>query len=253
MDKLQVVDYSGPYLELKRLTDQVWQAVLEQRFDDAARASDPAYQSTLRDALRTAAAGGGLGSGMLRTNVGDLANNRNLQLDTLRSGFLGNALEGSINDAWNSIGLAERQQGFQSDQAQRALQTLSFQLPHFAERQQGFQNQQQQQAFANELARLGFDENAINSAYGRALQTWMAGNTGGTGAGTAMQGSNQAAGNASDSLAALQAWLAARAAAPGATGTAMPPAALPPLPAPGARTNNVPSTVSDALSLLRRG
>jgi hypothetical protein len=35
MDKLQVVDYSGPYLELKRLTDQVWQAVLEQRFDDA--------------------------------------------------------------------------------------------------------------------------------------------------------------------------------------------------------------------------
>jgi hypothetical protein len=35
MEKLQVVDYSGPYLELKRLVDAVWQAVLEQRFDDA--------------------------------------------------------------------------------------------------------------------------------------------------------------------------------------------------------------------------
>jgi len=35
MDKLQVVDYSGPYLELKRLVDAVWQAVIEQRFDEA--------------------------------------------------------------------------------------------------------------------------------------------------------------------------------------------------------------------------
>jgi len=42
MDKLQVVDYSGPYLELKRLTDQVWQAVLEQRFDDARDICDQA-------------------------------------------------------------------------------------------------------------------------------------------------------------------------------------------------------------------
>ena len=35
MEKLQVVDYSGPYLALKRLVEEVWQAVLEQRFDDA--------------------------------------------------------------------------------------------------------------------------------------------------------------------------------------------------------------------------
>ena len=35
MDSIQVVDYSGPYLELKRLVDEVWQAVLEQRFDEA--------------------------------------------------------------------------------------------------------------------------------------------------------------------------------------------------------------------------
>lgn len=35
MEKLQVVDYSGPYLELKRLVDAIWQAVLEQRFDEA--------------------------------------------------------------------------------------------------------------------------------------------------------------------------------------------------------------------------
>jgi hypothetical protein len=46
MDKLQVVDYSGPYLELKRLVDAVWQAVLEQRFDEARAMCDSAVVET---------------------------------------------------------------------------------------------------------------------------------------------------------------------------------------------------------------
>jgi len=35
MDKIQTVDYSGPYLELKQGVDAVWRAILEQRFRDA--------------------------------------------------------------------------------------------------------------------------------------------------------------------------------------------------------------------------
>jgi hypothetical protein len=46
MDKLQVVDYSGPYLELKRLVDAVWQAVMEQRFDEARVMCDLAVVET---------------------------------------------------------------------------------------------------------------------------------------------------------------------------------------------------------------
>lgn len=173
-------------------------AIAQQRFDQFAKSTEPAYQSALRQANRMGAASGRLGSGSLRTDFGNLANQRNLQLDTGRDQFLTNALEGSIGDAWQGIGLAERQQGFQ--------------------------NQQQQQAFANELARLGFDENAINSAYGRALQTWMAGQQGGTGSNTAILGARDAAGQGQDALEALAGLIRARSAAPTQTGTATPPA-----------------------------
>src|SRR5262245_23993950 len=70
-----------------------------EQFDTFANATSPQYQAALRDANRAAAATGRLGSGMLRTSYGDLANQRNLQLDTQRENLFQNALLGSVQDA----------------------------------------------------------------------------------------------------------------------------------------------------------
>ena len=95
-------------------------ALAGQRFDQFVQGTNPAYQATLRDANRMGAAQGRLGSGSLRTDFGNLANRRDEQLNLARQGFLTDAQEGSIEDAWRGIGLAERQQGFQSGQQEDA-------------------------------------------------------------------------------------------------------------------------------------
>lgn len=95
-------------------------AIAQQRWDQFQQSTDPAYQAVLRQANRYGAAQGRLGSGSLRTEFGNLANLRNQQLDTAREGFLTNALEGSIDDVWKSLSLAERQQAFQNMQQQQA-------------------------------------------------------------------------------------------------------------------------------------
>lgn len=71
----------------------------QEAFDTFAKSSDPYYQKTLRDATSSAAAGGRLGSGMLRTSLGDAASNRQLQLDAERDRLINAATEGSITDA----------------------------------------------------------------------------------------------------------------------------------------------------------
>lgn len=86
------------------------QALAGQMFDQFARSTEPAYEATLRQANRFGAANGMLNSGALRTEFGNLANQRNQQLDLAREGFLTNALEGTIGDAWNRVGLDERNQ-----------------------------------------------------------------------------------------------------------------------------------------------
>lgn len=88
-------------------------ALATSNFDTFAKSSDPAYQKTLRDATQQAAGQGGLGSGMLKTSLGDFASNRQLQLDTMRSDLLNKATEGSIADASTAYGqaLSGAQQG----------------------------------------------------------------------------------------------------------------------------------------------
>lgn len=139
--------------------------------------TDPAYKAALRDAKRVGAAAGGLGSGQLRTSLGDLGATRANAMDTQGRSFLNDAILGTVDDARFSTGLTERQQGFQRDQ--------------------------QQQAFQNELTRLGFDDTMLNSAFGRALQQWMAGQQGGTGSGTALAGAGSFGAQGSDALEAL--------------------------------------------------
>ena len=180
-----------------------------ERFDTFAASTEPAYQSALRDAQRMGAAAGGLGSGQLRTQFGDLGLNRSRDLDTQKRGLFQDALEGSVGDGRFATGVAQQQQGFQNDQ--------------------------QQQAFRNELQRLGFGEDMINSAFGRALQQWQAGQSTGTGSGTAMAAGQNRANQGGDALGALNELIKGQAATPTA-----PTPSLPPLPPPPARTSSWP-------------
>lgn len=130
----------------------------QDRFNTFVQSTDPQYQAALRQANRYGAATGRLGSGDLRTDFGNLAQQRDLQMRTAQNQFLQDALGGTIDDQFRDIGIAQQQQGFQAGQ--------------------------QQQAFENELRSLGFTEEMINSAFGRALQQYMAGQSGGTGSAT---------------------------------------------------------------------
>lgn len=128
------------------------QALARQSFSDFTNATDPAYQAALRSATQASAAAGGLGSGMLRTSYGNLENNRAQQLDTAKNQFLTAADQGSIDDAWKAIQLAQQQQQFQSGQQGTAFN-------------QNVQEQELQDALTN-------------SSFGRSLSTLNAGQTG---------------------------------------------------------------------------
>jgi hypothetical protein len=112
-------------------------------FDTFAQSSNPAYEASLRDATRSAAGAGRIGSGQLRTSYGNLANQRNLQLDTAKQQFMQDALEGSIGDQFNKVnalsGLEGQQYGEGAD-TNNQLRT-----------ERGYQTDLGQQAFNDAL------------------------------------------------------------------------------------------------------
>lgn len=131
----------GPALDRFKLAqDQL------KTFNDA---TNPYYEASLRDANRSAAGAGRLGSGMLRTSIGDLANQRNLQLETQGQSFLQDALSGSQDDSranLNSL-LAEQQ----------------------------YQTQAQNQSFNQNVVGQQLQDSLTNSAFGRGLSSLNAG------------------------------------------------------------------------------
>jgi len=114
--------------------------------EDRYNAGEPAYQAALRTAEHHAFGAGRGVSGALRTSLGDAASAREGQ----RVGFLSDALNGSIDDAYKNIGIAQQQQGFQKGQ--------------------------QDTAFGQDLATKQLQESLTNGAFGRALQQLTAGN-----------------------------------------------------------------------------
>lgn len=75
--------------------------------------SEPQFQADLRSATSQAAGAGQLGSGQLRTSLGNLTYNRYLQRNAAQSNYLGAAQTGSIEDAYRNVGIAQQQQGRQ--------------------------------------------------------------------------------------------------------------------------------------------
>lgn len=114
--------------------------------------TNPAYEASLRDANRMAAAGGAIGSGQLQTSIGDLAANRALAQDTQRNTYLDKALEDSIGDAFKDVGIAQQQQGFQKGQ--------------------------EDTAFTEGVTLTQLDDTLTNSAFGRSLQQLLVGSQG---------------------------------------------------------------------------
>ena len=139
----QTLDY-GP------LTDRF--KVAQSELENWDKTSNPQFQADLRDAMRKAAAGGALGSGMLQTSIGDIAQNRELTRQGMGTSFLNNALTGSIGDA--------------KDRA------------NFAAGQQGFQAGQQQTAFGQGVTEAELNDRLTGNAFSRALQTLIAGQSG---------------------------------------------------------------------------
>ena len=135
----------------------------QDRFATFANSSEPAYQAALRDANRMGAAQGRLGSGDLRTSFGDLAQGRSRDLMNSRDNLFQNALEGTIGDTWNGIGLAERQQSFQNQQQRDAFERM---LQQFYAGQAGGTGSASQTGYGSQVAGQGQDALA-------AFNEWM--------------------------------------------------------------------------------
>lgn len=76
----------------------------------------PIFNANLRNATQQAAGAGQLGSGQLRTSLGDLAYNQNQATNAAMGNFTQQALTGSIGDAYQNVGIAQQQQQNQEQQ-----------------------------------------------------------------------------------------------------------------------------------------
>lgn len=112
-------NYLGQTIQPGAGVDRV--RLAQDAFDTFQKSSDPAYQAAVREAISNGAALGQIGSGGLRTSVGNLANARQNTLENERATLTNNALTGSIDDAYKNIGIAQQQQGFQANQQQTAF------------------------------------------------------------------------------------------------------------------------------------
>lgn len=144
--------------------------IAQQELGTFNNATAPYYQRALRDATAQAASAGQLGSGQLRTSLGDLANQRNLQLQTAGQNFLQNALTGSIGDAYRNIGIAQQQQA-----QQLAAQNQTF-GQGLASRY--LQNATQGQLFGQGVTQAELQNALMNSAAMRAQNQLAAGTAG---------------------------------------------------------------------------
>lgn len=126
--------------------------IAQDKYDASVAAGEPQYEADQRSAMRKAAAGGALGSGMLNTSLGDIVSNRDTANRTNRTNFLNDALTGTISDSFGDTNIAQQQQGFQKGVSDTA--------------------------FGQEATTTQLQDQLQNSSFGRALQALLAGSSG---------------------------------------------------------------------------
>lgn len=89
---------------------------------------DPQFQANERDANRFAFGAGRGVSGIARTSQGDIESDYNRQKTNLTDTLLNSAVNGSIDDLYRNIGIAQQQQGFQAGQQRTAFDEALQQL-----------------------------------------------------------------------------------------------------------------------------
>jgi hypothetical protein len=142
-------------------------ALAQQEYNTFAQQSDPAYQQSLKQATDAAAAGGALGSGMLNTSLGNLANQRSLQLTGESQGLQENALQQQIANQFNTVGALSGLEGQSFGQGQTNLQDLM--------QQQGYQAGQQQTGIQNAAEEYQLEQAAQNQQFNQGLNETNAG------------------------------------------------------------------------------
>ena len=162
--------------------------IAQQQFQNYAQQTDPMYQKSIRDATSAGMAAGQMGSGQLRTSYGNLANQRDMQLQQAGNSFLTDALNGSIGDQQFNTGVAQQQQGFQAGQQQnaynQALQTGEFNNATQAQQfGQGVTQSQlaaalQNQQFGQGVTQSQLQDQLANSATNRSATQLGLGSTG---------------------------------------------------------------------------
>lgn len=151
-------------------------------------ANQPVFDRNLQKIAQSRAGMGQIGSGQLRGANRDALNDYTTQRTAAGQGFLADALKGSIDDAWNAIGLQERQQLFQKNQSDTAfdqqvkLQTLqdseAGQLWTQQMQAMGWNAQQIQQAFENAFKVQQLSDDETGQAFSQAMQQYLVGSQG---------------------------------------------------------------------------
>lgn len=150
--------------------------IAQQQFQNFADQSNPVYAGALKQATSAGAAAGNLGSGQLRTSYGDLANQRNQQLQQAQSGFLTDALNGSIQDAYNNVGIAQQQQQYQAGQNQQQFgNNLATVQQNQANQGQAFNQNYQTQQLGLQGQNQGFQQNYAQQQLQNSLQNQLFG------------------------------------------------------------------------------
>lgn len=139
----------------------------QQEYNTFAQQTDPNYELALKQATDQAAAGGALGSGMLNTSLGNLANQRSLQLTGESQGLQENALQQTLNDQFAKAQTLGGLEGQSFGQGQTNLQDLM--------QQQGFQAGEQQQGIQNAAEEYQLEQAAQNQQFQQGLAEQNAG------------------------------------------------------------------------------
>jgi hypothetical protein len=131
--------------------------IATQEYQTFAAQTDPSYQLALQQANQQGAAEGTEGSGQLRTSYGNLANQRNLQLEGEQQTLMQQALQGTEADQTANLSALTSTQNADVSAESTANQQL--------DEQQTYQTQLSEQAFTNALQQYEAEQAAQQQSF----------------------------------------------------------------------------------------